>query len=226
MTRGRRTNLITERGMSPRCVVFRTGASCLFALLLLPSCGSENAAACAPGNRIDDEVTARPLSNTTDKDVWLSSDAQTLTKCEPDDFFVFHGEDADILHLNDPTIELLSGDLRLCVFVACSTGATTVDTCSGKDTTYESTVSDLGTPGCCVRTPDRLTVSYSCSDGLSTVLNDASADIFVHVCPYAGSDPPNSSPMSTPKPAAPNPPTTPQLIPPNGDIQYAFRYHF
>ena len=127
MTHGTRTNPVTARGVSSFRVVFREGGSCLFALVLLPSCASENAAACAPGNRIDDEVTARSLASTTDKDEWLSSDPQALTKCEPDDFFVFHGEDADIFHLNDPTVELLSSDLRLCLFVACSTGATTVE---------------------------------------------------------------------------------------------------
>ncbi|MCA9595843.1 MAG: hypothetical protein KC776_21160 [Myxococcales bacterium] len=154
----------------------------LFCLSLFALGCGDNAQSCPPDSPLPDEVNATPLPAAVDADSWQSKNA-SFSDCQPQRMFTFHGSDESLTKLNDPTVELLTDKLHVCIFVACDVGATHIKSCHGNATEPVYSESALGTRGCCTENRDTLSVRYSCEDSVTSLVSDDSANLFVQLCP-------------------------------------------
>ena len=120
----------------------------------------------------DTQVTATQLPAIDDCDSSGSSLTGVASGMGDTDWMHFYGTDS-VLCLVDPTVQIDAPGLRVCLFVICPEGVTTIESCGiGTPDT-----SPAETPGCCTDTTSSMTVQISCG----TTGTDDSADVYIRV---------------------------------------------
>lgn len=122
------------------------------------------------GEPNDSEVLATPLAQIDDCDKNGASISGVSSGTGDVDWVRFRGKDVSLCAV-DPTVKIDAAGLRLCAFVMCTDGATTVQGCNGG----AMALSPAKTKGCCTTGTGSLTVPMNCS-GTSD-----DADVFVRI---------------------------------------------
>lgn len=118
----------------------------------------------------DSEVLATPRPQIDDCDGSGTSISGVSSGTGDPDWIRFRGKDTTLCAV-DPTVKINVAGLRLCAFVMCTDGATTVQGCNGG----VMGLSPAMTKGCCTSGTGSMTVPMNCT-GTSD-----DADVFIRV---------------------------------------------
>ena len=118
----------------------------------------------------DTQVTATPLPGIDDCDSSGSTVTAVSSGTGDPDWMHYFGTDT-VGCVVDPTAQIDAAGLRLCIFIICPTGITTIQSC----TNGSPGSSPADTPGCCTTSTTAMTVQMSCG-GTSD-----SADVYIRV---------------------------------------------
>jgi hypothetical protein len=120
------------------------------------------------------EVTALPLPGIDSCDSSGTSLSAISSGTGDTDWYHYFGtSSATSLCIADPTAQVDASGLRVCIFIICPTGTTTIQSC----TNGSPDMSPAGTPGCCTTSTAAMTVDISCG-GVATT---NSADVYMRV---------------------------------------------
>ena len=118
------------------------------------------------------QVTATPLPSIDDCDSSGSTVSAISSGMGDTDWTHYFGTDPALaLCTVDPTAQIDAPGLRVCIFIICPTGTTTITSC----TNGSPDTSPAGSPGCCTTSTTAMTVKLSCG-GTSD-----SADVYMRV---------------------------------------------
>ena len=117
----------------------------------------------------DSEILATQRPDIDDCDGSGSSASGVSSGTGDVDWIRFHGKDK--LCIVDPTVKIDATNLRLCAYVMCQDGATTIKGCSNGT----PSVSPAKTRGCCANGPGNMTFDIDCTGTSEDV------DVFIRV---------------------------------------------